>query len=62
MTMQTDINPFWVRAFLYQRLSNGTLSFAKLYPAMQGSGNEYLYKIEQHDFFTSRVLHLLSNH
>ncbi len=43
--------PNWVRAFFYQRLSNGTLSIAKLYPAMQGSGNEYLYKTEQRDFF-----------
>ncbi|GAC1692790.1 MAG: hypothetical protein NVS9B9_15110 [Ktedonobacteraceae bacterium] len=51
MAMQTDINPFWVRAFLYQRLSNGTLSIAKLYPSMQGSGYEYLYKSEQRDFF-----------
>ena len=51
MAMQTDINPYWVRAFFYQRLSNGTLSIAKLYPAMQGSGNEYLYKTEQRDFF-----------
>ena len=51
MAMQTDINPFWVRAFLYQHLANGTFSISKLNSAMQGSGYEYLQKREQRDFF-----------
>lgn len=42
MAMQTDINPFWVRAFLYSRNSQGTLGISKLNPAMQGNGTEYL--------------------
>ncbi|HZC08152.1 MAG TPA: phosphodiester glycosidase family protein, partial [Ktedonobacterales bacterium] len=40
--MQTDINPFWVRAFLYQRDASGALQITKLHPGMQGTGREYL--------------------
>jgi Phosphodiester glycosidase len=50
MAMQTDINPFWVRAFLYNRDRNGRINVAKLNPQMQGSGYEYLYGT-QRDFF-----------
>jgi hypothetical protein len=50
MAMQTDINPFWVRAFLYARKHNGPINIEKLNPQMQGSGNEYLYGT-QRDFF-----------
>jgi len=50
MAMQTDINPFWVRAFLYNRDRNGPINVAKLNPQMQGSGYEYLYRT-QRDFF-----------
>jgi hypothetical protein len=48
--METDINPFWVRAFLYQRSSNGSLTITKLNTAMQGTGNEYL-TVDLRDFF-----------
>ncbi len=50
MAMQTDINPFWVRAFLYDRNSYGQLTISKLNPQMQGTGTEYLYS-NQRDFF-----------
>ncbi|MDQ6643416.1 MAG: phosphodiester glycosidase family protein, partial [Chloroflexota bacterium] len=50
MAMQTDINPFWVRAFLYNRNAGGTLSISKLNPAMYGTGTEYL-STTQRDFF-----------
>jgi hypothetical protein len=50
MAMQTDINPFWVRAFLYNRDAHGQLSIVKLNPQMQGTGYEYLYGT-QRDFF-----------
>lgn len=50
MAMQTDINPYWVRAFLYSRSSGGAYAISKLNPAMQGSGTEYLYG-NQRDFF-----------
>lgn len=50
MAMQTDINPYWVRAFLYSHSSNGSYNIIKLNPAMQGSGIEYLYG-NQRDFF-----------
>ena len=52
--MQTDINPFWVRAFLYNRGSNGTLQITKLNPGMQGSGSEYLYGTERDFFYLTR--------
>ena len=50
MAMETDINPFWARAFLYQRNSHGTLTIIKLNTQMQGTGNEYLHA-DQRDFF-----------
>ncbi len=50
MAMQTDINPYWVRAFLYSHSSNGSFNIIKLNPGMQGSGTEYLYG-NQRDFF-----------
>ena len=50
MAMQTDINPFWVRAFLYSRNASGAYNIAKLNPTMQGTGTEYLYG-NQRDFF-----------
>jgi hypothetical protein len=50
MAMQTDINPFWVRAFLYSRDHNAQLGIVKLNPQMQGNGYEYLYGT-QRDFF-----------
>ncbi len=48
--MQTDINPFWVRAFLYQRDASGALQITKLHPGMSGSGMEYLIN-DARDFF-----------
>ncbi len=48
--MQLDINPFWVRAFLYQRDARGAWQSMKLNPGMQGSGTEYLQST-QRDFF-----------
>ncbi|HVB25843.1 MAG TPA: phosphodiester glycosidase family protein [Ktedonobacteraceae bacterium] len=50
MAMQTDINPYGVRAFLYSRNSGGAYNIARLNPAMQGTGTEYLYG-NQRDFF-----------
>lgn len=50
MAMQTDINPFWVRAFLYSGNSHGTWNIVKLNPAMYGTGTEYL-SATQRDFF-----------
>jgi hypothetical protein len=50
MAMETDINPFWVRAFLYERSGNGTLTITKLDNQMQGTGQEYLNG-DQRDFF-----------
>jgi hypothetical protein len=50
MAIETDINPFWVRAFLYQRTASGTLTITKLSPDMQGTGKEYLQG-DLRDFF-----------
>jgi hypothetical protein len=52
--MQTDINPFWVRAFTYNRNSNGSLSITKLNSSMQGTGTEYLYGTERDFFYMTR--------
>ncbi len=49
MAMQTDINPFWVRAFLYSHQQQ-QFSIAKLNPSMQGTGYEYLHG-NGRDFF-----------
>ncbi len=54
MAMQTDINPFWVRAFLYSHDSHGTLNIIKLNPAMHGTGTEYLYGTERDFFYLTR--------
>jgi Phosphodiester glycosidase len=54
MAMQTDINPFWVRAFLYNRNNNGQLTISKLNPQMQGSGYEYLYGTQRDFFYLTR--------
>ncbi|HLZ58579.1 MAG TPA: phosphodiester glycosidase family protein [Ktedonosporobacter sp.] len=54
MAMQTDINPFWVRAFLYDRNQNGPLNIVKLHPQMQGTGNEYLYGAQRDFFYLTR--------
>ncbi len=55
MAMQTDINPVWVRAFLYQRSADGQLQIAKLHPGMQGTGKEYLQGTERDFFYITRV-------
>lgn len=52
--MQTDINPFWVRAFLYERDQNGKLTINKLNPQMQGTGQEYLYGTQRDFFYLTR--------
>jgi hypothetical protein len=54
MAMQTDINPFWVRAFLYERDHNGKLTIDKLNPQMQGTGKEYLYGTQRDFFYLTR--------
>jgi hypothetical protein len=54
MAMQTDINPFWVRAFLYNRDHNGALSITKLNPQMQGTGYEYLNGTQRDFFYLTR--------
>jgi Phosphodiester glycosidase len=50
MAMETDINPFWARAFLYQQDTSGALTISKLSADMQGTGKEYL-TANQRDFF-----------
>jgi len=55
MAMQLDINPFWVRAFLYERDAAGTLHAMKLNPAMQGSALDYLQGTPR-DFFYLTVV------
>lgn len=52
--MQTDINPFWVRAFLYNRDFHGNLTITKLNPAMYGIGTEYLTSTERDFFYLTR--------
>ncbi|MGH2510022.1 MAG: phosphodiester glycosidase family protein, partial [Ktedonobacteraceae bacterium] len=54
--MQTDINPLWVRAFLYARNSQGKLTIAKLNPSMQGNGTEYLNSTERDFFYLTRIM------
>ncbi len=54
MAMQTDINPFWVRAFLYSRDVHSNLNITKLNPAMYGSGTEYLSGTERDFFYLTR--------
>jgi hypothetical protein len=54
MAMQTDINPFWVRAFLYDRDHNGQLHITKLNPQMQGTGYEYLSRTQRDFFYLTR--------
>jgi hypothetical protein len=60
MAMQTDINPFWVRAFLYNHDLGKPLTITKLNPSMQGSGTEYLYGTERDFFYLTRVTRVLS--
>jgi hypothetical protein len=54
IAMQTDINPFWVRAFLYNRDAHSNLNIIKLNPTMQGTGTEYLYGTERDFFYLTR--------
>jgi hypothetical protein len=54
--MQTDINPNWVRAFLYNRVASGSLQITKLNPGMQGSGWEYLNVSDRDFFYITRIL------
>ncbi|GAC1567802.1 MAG: phosphodiester glycosidase family protein [Ktedonobacteraceae bacterium] len=56
MAMQTDINPYWVRAFLYKRDSQGALTITRLNPNMQGSGTEYLNGTARDFFYLTRVV------
>lgn len=56
MAMQTDINPYWVRAFLYNRDSQGGRTIIKLNPAMQGTGTEYLNGTARDFFYLTRVV------
>jgi len=60
MAMQTDINPYWVRAFVYNRASNGALSITKLNPNMQGTGTEYLSGTARDFFYLTRFAPPLS--
>ena len=56
MAMQTDINPNWVRAFLYDRNAAGSPQITKLNPAMQGIGTEYLYGTDRDFFYFTRIV------
>ncbi len=55
MAMQTDINPEWVRAFLYQRDDSGAWQIIKLHPGMQGTGKEYLQHDDRDFFYITRT-------
>lgn len=59
MAMQTDINPFWVRAFLYNHEPGKPFTITKLNPLMQGSGREYLDGTERDFFYLTRVTPVL---
>jgi hypothetical protein len=61
LAMQTDINPYWVRAFLYQRNNQGGLNITKLNPNMQGSGTEYLNGTARDFFYLTRVTPISSS-
>jgi hypothetical protein len=52
--MQTDINPFWVRAFLYHRSASGQLTIDKLDSQMAGTGQEYLQSMYRDFFYLTR--------
>lgn len=52
--MQTDVHPFWVRAFLYERDQTGKLTVNKLNPQMQGTGQEYLHGMQRDFFYLTR--------
>jgi Phosphodiester glycosidase len=54
MAMQTDMNPLWVRGFLYNREHNGSLQITKLDPAMYGTGTEYLNGTLRDFFYLTR--------
>ena len=56
MAMQTDIDPEWVRAFLYQRDDSGAWQIIKLHPGMQGTGKEYLQHDDRDFFYITRAL------
>jgi len=56
MAMQTDINPNWVRAFLYTRAASSSLQITKLNPGMHGSGTEYLQGTARDFFYITRIL------
>ncbi len=56
MAMETDINPFWTRAFLYQQEKSGALTISKLSTAMQGTGKEYLTANERDFFYLTRYM------
>lgn len=54
--MQTDINPYWVRSFLYNRSASGSLQIIKLNPGMQGSGTEYFSGYDRDFFYLTRLV------
>lgn len=55
MAMQTDINHFWVRCFLYNHSQNGSLQISRLDPGMYGTGNEYLQSTFRDFFYLTRL-------
>jgi hypothetical protein len=54
--MQLDINPYWVRCFVYGRTPSGTLMAWALDPAMPGIGMEYLYGFARDFFYVTRAV------
>ena len=60
IAMQTDINPFWVRAFLYSRNGQGAYDIIKLNPSMYGTGTEYLSTTQRDFFYLTRYAPPLS--
>ena len=55
MAMQTDINHYWVRCFLYHREQNGALHIIKLDPTMYGTGSEYVHSTFRDFFYMTRL-------
>ncbi len=52
--LQLDINPFWVRAFTYERDAAGQLVATSLNPGMHGTGIDYLTGDARAFFYVTR--------
>lgn len=52
--IQTDINPYWVRAFVYSARSTGHPIAKRLRPSMHGTGLEYLRGYSRDFFYVTK--------